>query len=491
MRCLQDALAWSIERLTNVFATIIALCEPSSTVVLWERNVAHMLTNLRRRYNAVPEASKLPQSDEEVQKYEIQELQDALKDINYCLNMEDFGLTKSDDDIRMLPQLNADPENTKEQQREAVELAIQSSDNGQKAVINVGVREIHPGVTEDHPFAPVSEREGSIRQNSRSSFLDAPVRTVKTFFMQTIQSSFAVAACLLGQGRTAHSAFKILIPCDSESVCSISIDSKLTAPIRKADLIIMCARYCIEAVDRTLRENMGDLYIHFGGKWILFSRDCQKILPAVPISSRRIIVDMCLKSSFIFSELHVLHLTANMFLRALKDNSNAEPAALQSPEYLSGVGEGRHWRYQFSVCVYFAMTINKSQDQSVPVYLRIELSSSWFAHWQFYVALYRATHPGKVYVCIENSENKMKNIVYPEVLSDIRSTAPKFRINLKHSLNWIPYTEVIAPLSKTDVPHVIAETRLIDLDDDINSGSDYDRYELSLKKGGRNNKKWA
>ncbi len=46
---------------------------------------------------------------------------------------------------------------------------------------------------------------------------------------------------------------------------------------------------------------------------------------------------------------------------------------------------------------------------------------------------------------------------------------------------------MIAPLSKVDASHLIAETKLIDLDDDLDSGSDYYRYELSLKKGGRNN----
>ncbi len=59
-------------------------------------------------------------------------MQDALKDINDRLNVEDFGLVKPGDGIRTLPQLNADPYNTKEQQREAVEIAIQSFDDGQR-----------------------------------------------------------------------------------------------------------------------------------------------------------------------------------------------------------------------------------------------------------------------------------------------------------------------------------------------------------------------
>ena len=92
----------------------------------------------------------------------------------------------------------------------------------------------------------------------------------------------AVEASLLERDRTAHSAFKRPIPCDFESVCGISMDSKLAAQIRKADLIIwdeivMCTRYCIEAAQRTLREIMNDAHILFGGKCIMFSGDFRQI----------------------------------------------------------------------------------------------------------------------------------------------------------------------------------------------------------------------
>ena len=163
MRCLQDPFASTFELPTTVFATLNALCEPSSTVVLLERNVANMLTDLRRRYAAVPKASTLLQSEEEMQKYAVQELQYALKDINDRLNVEDFGM-REPDNIRALPHLNADPESTKEQQKEVLELAVQSFNDVQKAVLNAVVREILAGVTADHPFAPVTESKGFTRR---------------------------------------------------------------------------------------------------------------------------------------------------------------------------------------------------------------------------------------------------------------------------------------------------------------------------------------
>ncbi len=156
----------------------------------------------------------------------------------------------------------------------------------------------------------------------------------------------AVAPSLLENGRTAHSVFKIPIPCDAESVCNISIASASAALIREADLIIwdeiiMCVRYCIESVDRTLRQIMREPKLLFGGKFVLLSGDCGQILPVVPKASRRMIAHMCLKSSIVFSELKVLHLTENMRLKALKDYPRAEPAALEYPEFFLRVGEGQ------------------------------------------------------------------------------------------------------------------------------------------------------
>ena len=153
----------------------------------------------------------------------------------------------------------------------------------------------------------------------------------------------AVAASVLQRGRTARSVFKISIPCDSKSVCNISLKSELAASIRETDLIVwdeivMCIRYCIEAVDRTLKAIMNEPNILFGAECVLFTGDLRQILPVVPKASRGMVVHLCLKSSFIFSELHVLQLTQNMRLKALTDDPNSEKAALEYPKCLLGVG---------------------------------------------------------------------------------------------------------------------------------------------------------
>ena len=73
-------------------------------------------------------------------------------------------------------------------------------------------------------------------------------------------------------------------------------------------------------------------------------------------------------------------------------------------------------RKQFPVRLCFAMTINKSQGQSVK-HVGLDLRSPVFTHGQFYVGVSRVTSRENIKViCDSESEWKTKNIVYREVL---------------------------------------------------------------------------
>jgi hypothetical protein len=76
-------------------------------------------------------------------------------------------------------------------------------------------------------------------------------------------------------------------------------------------------------------------------------------------------------------------------------------------------------RRQFPVRLAFALSINKSQGQSVRhvgLYLRFPV----FAHGQLYVALSRATSPHNIKILLPDdaAECLTTNIVYDEVLID-------------------------------------------------------------------------
>ena len=76
-------------------------------------------------------------------------------------------------------------------------------------------------------------------------------------------------------------------------------------------------------------------------------------------------------------------------------------------------------RLQFPIRLCFAMTINKSQGQSVK-HVGIDARSAVFTHGQFYVAISRVTsvHNIKIIWDDQHPNPVTKNIVYPEVLLD-------------------------------------------------------------------------
>jgi ATP-dependent DNA helicase PIF1 len=72
-------------------------------------------------------------------------------------------------------------------------------------------------------------------------------------------------------------------------------------------------------------------------------------------------------------------------------------------------------RRQFPVRPCFAMSINKSQGQTMD-FIGLYLPNPVFAHGQLYVAMSRVTTAASVKVFIEGNEGFTANIVYPEVL---------------------------------------------------------------------------
>ncbi|XP_026410947.1 ATP-dependent DNA helicase PIF1-like [Papaver somniferum] len=78
----------------------------------------------------------------------------------------------------------------------------------------------------------------------------------------------------------------------------------------------------------------------------------------------------------------------------------------------------RMTRRQFSIRLAYAMTINKSQGQSLK-YVGVDLRSPVFSHGELCVALSRCISAGRIHVLLpkHNTRHETTNVVYPEVLS--------------------------------------------------------------------------
>ena len=171
MRCLKDTFESTFEPLTTSFATIIALCEPSSPIGLWEKNLTNILIDMRRRYISTPEAVCYLEADDEVKEYAMEEVQSYLKAINERLSVEDFGLKRKAGNEPLLPKTNEDHQKSVPETQNEIELAIKNFNDGQKAVFKSSVGEILPGVTATTHSLLYQIKNKPIQRNIEVSYL--------------------------------------------------------------------------------------------------------------------------------------------------------------------------------------------------------------------------------------------------------------------------------------------------------------------------------
>ena len=155
-------------------------------------------------------------------------------------------------------------------------------------------------------------------------------------------ASSGVAALLLRNGQTAHSMFKVPIPCFENSSCSVSKQTDYGRALAKVDFILwdeasLMHRYAFEAVDRTFRD-LCEIDEPFGGKIVCFAGDFRQALPVVPRAGRGGIVASTVQRCSFWRQTKTFHLDENMRIRAASDNLQAARAF---ENWLLALGDGR------------------------------------------------------------------------------------------------------------------------------------------------------
>ena len=197
------------------------------------------------------------------------------------------------------------------------------------------VDEIRPTLNQDQSnvaenvISSVTNVHNGDIQNNRVFFLDAPGGTGKTYtinyIIKVLQSRgmkvatcawTGIAATLLEKGLTVHSLFRLPVPIIETSTCNIPPTSDKAAFLMEQDLIVcdevsMVPKHALEAIDKALRDIANNDSL-FGGKVFLLSGDFRQILPVVRRARPAEIIEVCLKSSYIWNYIQVYNLRLNM-----------------------------------------------------------------------------------------------------------------------------------------------------------------------------------
>ncbi|ONM33732.1 hypothetical protein ZEAMMB73_Zm00001d041806 [Zea mays] len=262
-------------------------------------------------------------------------------------------------------------------------------------------------------------------------FVDGPGGTGNTYLYKALlavlrsQDKIAVAiatsrvaASIMPGGRTAHSRFKIPLTIDDGAICTFTKQSGTSKLLQKASLIIwdeasMAKRQSIEALHNSMCDIMGRLLVR----------------------------NMRAKSDPWFAEYLLCvgggteEVNNDGDVRLLDEHAGMRVFLPRIPLCPSDdeMFPFHFKRKQFPVRLSFAMTVNKSQGQTIPNVV-VYLPEPVFSHGQVYVALSRATTRFNVKILvIPVTDEKMKkgmqkkstingvtytkNIVYKEVLT--------------------------------------------------------------------------
>lgn len=158
-------------------------------------------------------------------------------------------------------------------------------------------------------------------------------------------ASSTVAAQILDDGRTAHSALQIPISVTSDSTCDTEANSKLASKLQYTKLIIwdeivMTHRHNLEAIGGMLRYLLRSS-LPFAGVCFHFIGDFRHILPVVCAVNHSQIVSACFKKPKRDNLFSKLQPQQNTRLSTLRQDTNATVDAPSFPYYLLQVGKGR------------------------------------------------------------------------------------------------------------------------------------------------------
>ena len=339
-QCLQEACQAQVgPSVRHLFAVILAYNSPAHPRALWDEFKHQMCDDLFRwKRHPLNQNS----DDDEVLDY-------GLYLIQHHLAREGIGLYTIAPDM---PQIVGDWHAVQHTNNIFIQRQLEFDRDHYEALVQEGVQGFNP--EQLSAYHAITQAYKNPTQNQQLFLIHGPGGTGKTFLYNTLTArarldghivlcvaSSGIASQLLLNGSTAHSMFKIPIPCLEDSSCNIKKQSPLADLLCQASMIVwdeisMGHRNVYEAVDRSLQDirNNGR---PFGGMTVVFGGDFQQTLPIIPRGSQEQVVHACLTHSRLFHHTKVFYLTQNMCLA-----NNRDQNVLRFANFQLNLGSGRN-----------------------------------------------------------------------------------------------------------------------------------------------------
>ena len=288
-RALEEAAVYQIPRcLRQLFATICVFCNPSDPMTLWKTHL-HKLCEDFTKHGLDENAAenKALAHISELLTLNGKRLDDyGLPNVNWSM-LENYWQTEDEYDIAREKRLSENMISSLNPQQRIVFNDIMKSVNAEKEYKNV----------------------------NNLFFINAAAGTGKTYLYKAILhriraddnvvipiSWTGISASLLDGGRTVHSVFKLPVPLNETSTCSLRLQSAEASNIKRAQLILwdeitMAPYYALDAIDTFLKELMNEPELPFGGKIMVFGGDLMQTLPVVKHGDRSAIILQTIKYS--------------------------------------------------------------------------------------------------------------------------------------------------------------------------------------------------
>src|SRR5258707_1403580 len=192
-----------------------------------------------------------------------------------------------------------------------IQQQLEFDPNNLQCTLDTATHGFNPG--QCAAFDAITQAYEDPSQSQQLFFIHGPGGTGKTFVYNALTAKAqlaghivlcvagsGIASQLLLNGSTAHSMFKIPIPCHEDYTCGVRKQSPLAALFRAARMIVwdevsMSHQNVFQAADHMLMD-IRDSPQPFGGLTVVFGGDFQQTLPIIRGGSHEQIIRACLMS---------------------------------------------------------------------------------------------------------------------------------------------------------------------------------------------------